>query len=392
MAKKIRIAFYFELHDKAQYAAFQYLKTMIASLGLMKLKSNVELVIIYSGLIKREDFSDLNFPSLEFYNAVDVYGNIFKRAANKFFRVLFKNNLFPFVDKNFPTDIDAIFPCPLRDEIKPIRRKIFWKPDFQEKYYPEYFSYSETADFDKGFKRITDESKHILVLSSENAKHDLEFFFNEFKCELKVIPFIVFIPDELLDIPITTEEMILSEFRIKPYSYYIISNQFWPHKNHKLVLESIELLDSDMNDVKFVFTGQTSTNRSVKIFEEIQKMVAELNIQDRVLFTGFIDKKTQLILLKNSIGVIQPSLFEGWNTTIEEAKALNKFVICSDIEVHKEQISENVLFFEKHSAEDLKDKLLFHHLNKIQIKKIDYNINIAEYQKMIMELFCLDQI
>ena len=32
----------------------------------------------------------------------------------------------------------------------------------------------------------------------------------------------------------------------------------------------------------------------------------------------------QLRLMKESLGVIQPSLFEGWSTVIEDAKALNK--------------------------------------------------------------------
>ena len=42
-------------------------------------------------------------------------------------------------------------------------------------------------------------------------------------------------------------------------------------------------------------------------------------------------------LMIYSQAVINPSFFEGWSTTVEEAKSLGKQVILSDIAVHREQ-------------------------------------------------------
>ena len=56
--------------------------------------------------------------------------------------------------------------------------------------------------------------------------------------------------------------------------------------------------------------------------------------------------------------IINPSLFEGWSTTVEEAKSMGKRIILSDIDVHKEQNPEGGLFFDRNSGKDLAEKML----------------------------------
>jgi glycosyltransferase involved in cell wall biosynthesis len=55
--------------------------------------------------------------------------------------------------------------------------------------------------------------------------------------------------------------------------------------------------------------------------------------------------------------VIQPSLFEGWSTVVEDAKAIGRPLIVSDLPVHKEQTENlaNVWFFPKGSSQRLAD-------------------------------------
>ncbi|RIW14372.1 glycosyltransferase, partial [Algoriphagus lacus] len=51
--------------------------------------------------------------------------------------------------------------------------------------------------------------------------------------------------------------------------------------------------------------------------------------------------------------VIQPSLFEGWSTVIEDAKSLNVQVICSNLPVHIEQLSLNGIYFNPYNEMEL---------------------------------------
>jgi glycosyltransferase involved in cell wall biosynthesis len=61
----------------------------------------------------------------------------------------------------------------------------------------------------------------------------------------------------------------------------------------------------------------------------------------------------QIQLMRRSLGVIQPSLFEGWNTVVEEARCLAKPIILSDIAVHREQNPPQSIFFPPNSPETL---------------------------------------
>jgi glycosyltransferase involved in cell wall biosynthesis len=99
------------------------------------------------------------------------------------------------------------------------------------------------------------------------------------------------------------------------------------------------------------------------------------------LFLGFIERKEQLLLMKSSISVIQPSLFEGWSTVVEDAKAMSKHIILSSLEVHREQLNENVIFFKPDNEKELAEIISESVENMPVEKKIDYTrnrINFAE--------------
>jgi glycosyltransferase involved in cell wall biosynthesis len=57
------------------------------------------------------------------------------------------------------------------------------------------------------------------------------------------------------------------------------------------------------------------------------------------------------------VALINPSLFEGWSTTVEEAKSLGKRIILSNIRVHLEQNPPGGLFFDPNDPNDLSIRL-----------------------------------
>ena len=57
--------------------------------------------------------------------------------------------------------------------------------------------------------------------------------------------------------------------------------------------------------------------------------------------------------MRRCLAVIQPSLFEGWSTVVEDARVFGKSIILSDIPVHLEQNPPHSIFFERHSSQSL---------------------------------------
>ena len=89
----------------------------------------------------------------------------------------------------------------------------------------------------------------------------------------------------------------------------------------------------------------------------------------------------------NCVALINPSFFEGWSTTVEEAKSLGTKMILSNIELHKEQAKE-AMFFDPKKIDSFQDIILkfisnqgelsnYRDLNQIQkyseIRKIEYS-------------------
>jgi glycosyltransferase involved in cell wall biosynthesis len=54
-------------------------------------------------------------------------------------------------------------------------------------------------------------------------------------------------------------------------------------------------------------------------------------------------------LARAAIALINPSLFEGWSTTVEEAKSLGVPMLLSGIALHREQAGTRAQYFDPHS-------------------------------------------
>jgi glycosyltransferase involved in cell wall biosynthesis len=137
-----------------------------------------------------------------------------------------------------------------------------------------------------------------------------------------------------------------------------------------VVIKAAEILKKQGNTVIIAFSGKENDNRNPGYTEKLKAYVKENNLDDNIRFLGFLDRREQLKLMKHAVAVIQPSLFEGWSTVIEDAMAMNQRVIASDLDVNKEQLSENGTYFEKHNPDDLAEEL----------KRIETYSNLMDYK------------
>ncbi len=105
----------------------------------------------------------------------------------------------------------------------------------------------------------------------------------------------------------------------------------------------------------------------------MRRLAAELGVEDRTRFLGFIPRPDQLGLMAGAVAVIQPSLCEGWSTTVEDAKALGRQVLASDIAVHREQLDRNADFFAGGDAAALAMLLRRYAPADPQVTPVDYD-------------------
>jgi glycosyltransferase involved in cell wall biosynthesis len=82
---------------------------------------------------------------------------------------------------------------------------------------------------------------------------------------------------------------------------------------------------------------------------------AEAGVESEFMCLGIVPYKDVANLARGAVSLINPSLFEGWSTSVEEAKSLGRSILLSDIDVHREQAPERGAYFPPNDAEALAD-------------------------------------
>lgn len=231
-------------------------------------------------------------------------------------------------------------------------RSVEWIPDFQELHYPGFFSGDELKMRHERNSAIAN-SATPLVLSSHDAKSDFENAFPGHSCPVHVCHFVSYIEPEMALVTPEFEAGVLGKYSLEPGSYFCVSNQFWAHKNHSVVLDAITLLSGGGWKQRVLFTGQLSDYRDPGYVRGVARKLSAAERAGVATMAGLVDRREQLVLLRNARAVVQPSLFEGWGTVLEDCKALGVRAVLSDIPVHHEQGRPDDILFDPRDPEAL---------------------------------------
>jgi glycosyltransferase involved in cell wall biosynthesis len=240
----------------------------------------------------------------------------------------------------------------------PIRRALGpcrwagWIPDFQHRFMPQLFPLRELAKRDAGIATLVDDARTI-ALSSASAAADYRRFYPQAKARAEVLQFYT-CPDAAWfeGDPVAVQK----RFHL-PERFLLVSNQFWQHKNHGIIFEALALLRQRGIRPEVVCTGHPYDFRDKDYFNSLLRQMHERGVASQIHVMGLIARVEQVQLMRRCIAVMQPSLFEGWSTVVEDARCLGKPVLMSDFPVHLEQNPRGGYFYPRHSAEALADAL-----------------------------------
>lgn len=227
-------------------------------------------------------------------------------------------------------------------------RGIHWTPDFQEHRFPQFFDQTERdVRYAHNAERFA--SHRHLMVSSQDVADDLRRFYPQVTAEVHVLRFATF-----FEPPAAAAVADARARHGLPARYLLCSNQFWRHKNHALALRALALAP-DAPPV--AFTGREDDHRDPGYAPRMRALAAELGLGERARFLGFLPRDEQLALMAGALAVVQPSLCEGWSTVVEDAKALGRPVLASDIAVHREQLGPAADLYDPHDPAALAARL-----------------------------------
>jgi glycosyltransferase involved in cell wall biosynthesis len=213
--------------------------------------------------------------------------------------------------------------------------------DFQHRYFPQHFTPVECAQRDTQFAAMLARASAVIV-NARAVSEDILRFHPEAQARVFALPFGA-APQSAWLVP---SESPAAKFGVeKPY--FIICNQFWKHKDHGTAFAAFAQIAAAHPNVDLVCTGATNDYRDAGHFPALQRALARDALSHRVHILGMVPKTDQIALLKGSIALIQPTLFEGGpgGGAVFDAVSLGVRCLVSDIPVNRELSEPEISFF-----------------------------------------------
>ncbi len=237
--------------------------------------------------------------------------------------------------------VDVVLPLLNLRTPLPNTATIGWIPDFQYRRCPEFSPEAERQHHESIAVNLTNHATRIL-LSSRDALADLAAALPSAQARSRAIPF----PSLFAFEPPTATENAAAIYQL-PEKFLLVANQFWAHKNHAVLVDAAVRLRELGCAATFVCTGLPLDHRSPsnQPLSDLLQAIARAGVGAHVRLLGQVPFPHLVDLLRRAATIVQPSRSEGWSTTVQDALALGRPVLCSDLPVHAEQAPHALGFF-----------------------------------------------
>lgn len=218
-------------------------------------------------------------------------------------------------------------------------------------YFPEEFLKKDLYKLENWTKASLKKAKKIISVS-KSTKRDLMKFYHLPEENITVV-YNGFEKDiaNLDDKKNQTD--VLEKFALLPQKYILYVGTIQPRKNIRFLIQTFKKFHEQFSDYKLVLTG-----RKGWLYDEIFAEVKEQNLQEAVVFTGYVEDEKVIQLYNNALCFVLPSLYEGFGIPLLEAMSFGCPVISSFASSLPEIGGEACLYFDPKTQRDFYDDLV----------------------------------
>lgn len=374
--KRLRLGIIFNFNS-SWMGGIIYILNLIKTLDFLDENEKPEIILFYRPDL-RKFVEGINYP---YFEAVEWnFPGVFKGYLQSW---LMRKNVFV---KDILNQYELNGLYPLHDypvKTKSNTKLVSWYADLQHEHYPEFFSRRKIFERTLRIKFILRNSKDLVVSSQAVADDFQRFFRIRSGIRIHIFHFVSVIDDfSHLDIKEVRKKYNL------PEKYFMISNQFHKHKNHRVLLKAQIRLKEMGENIHLAMTGRFPDASHSPYMQELHSLIDENNLQSQISLLGLLPRDEQLFLLKHAQAVLQPSLFEGWSTVIEDAQSLQAPVVASSLPVNIEQLGPDGNYFEPHDDKKLAE--LLHNYPERNVNEVlydKYEDRIKSAAKVFVSIF-----
>jgi glycosyltransferase involved in cell wall biosynthesis len=206
--------------------------------------------------------------------------------------------------------------------------------------YPESYTWTFRQKYMGIYRRIARVAEHIITVS-EFSKRELQHW-------LKIAPERITVTYEGREHfeRISSDTSVMQRLSLGEKPFFVVVGSNSPHKNLNLLLKANALLDQSRYEI-ILIGGDFS-----RVFQS-----THLEFAPNIKKVGYLSDAEIKALYFNALGLVFPSLYEGFGLPLVEAMTCSCPVICADIPSSREICDQAALFFDAKQPEDLANKL-----------------------------------
>jgi len=329
------------------------MKIIINALGPSKIKAGIgnyitNLISELSRIDQKNSY--IIFASSEnkaFYETENKHfqvTDIGLMGKNKFSRIIWEQLVLPFKLISLKADIlfSPGFVCPF---IKPIKY-VTVIHDMTFFSHPQVHTFFKKIYFPIMIKHSLKNSEKIISVSYNTKKEIMKYSnIQENNIIVTHLSANKFPQNKVSD----EKELLAEKYKIQT-EYLLFVGMIEPRKNITLIIEALGKISD--KKIKLVVVGKKGW-----MVDELFEMIKLKGIEDRIIFTGFIDDDELEIFYKNAKVFLYPSLYEGFGIPVLEAMSAGCPVITSNISSLPEVAGDAAILINPQKQSELTDSI-----------------------------------
>ena len=286
-----------------------------------------------------------------FFKEAVKFSDVFPRASNIRLVSMGKNQFIPksILATNLGLQADVLF-CPfsavlLQAPGVPVVSTFY---DAQFRDYPRFFLAEE---------RKQREANHLRMLDLADGIASISDFGRDSILEKKEYP-----ADRIqtIHLHLAGRGGVANDDRPLPGGlragrYFFYPANFWRHKNHEALLTAFGMACRKglPQDILLALTGAEDERT-----EKMRQAVRIMGLDSRIRFLGFLPDEDLASVLRQSLALFFPSLYEGFGIPVVEAQAVGVPVACSRAGSLAEVAGETALFFSPKKPKEMAEAMI----------------------------------
>lgn len=226
--------------------------------------------------------------------------------------------------------------------------------DLQHRLQPEFAEVSADGEWDRREYLFRNAARraNLLIADSQVGREDILRYYGEYGVTADQVKVLPYLPAHAGMI-VTPLEALRARYAL-PDRYFFYPAQFWPHKNHRRVVQALGLIKRQHGlETPIVFTGSASGELRTQTHAEMLHEAERLGVRGQVFDLGYVADDELAGLYRAAAALVMPTFFGPTNIPILEAWVQGCAVLTSDIRGVRDQAGDAALLVDPRSVEAL---------------------------------------